>query len=413
MSAYTHREKLFNLMPDNSMVICYSGIPIHSNEDDYYPFEVNSQFYYLTGIEWHNMVLVMNKTNGICTDYLFIEESDPSVERWTGKMPSIAEVKEISGISSVKYLEELNDILDTNFTRTYIDTVYFDTYKESSMDLPDYNLVKANEFKSKYLAIKIMDLHRLVLPLRRVKDEEEIDNIKKAIDITKQGLLNVMSNIKPGMMEYQVQADFEYVCRKLGARKFAFPTIAGSGLNGCMLHYETNQDEICDGELILLDLGAKYKNYCSDITRTYPVNGRFSKRQREYYEIVLKANKEVTKAAKPGVTLRDLQKIARDVIGEGLMKMGKINSKEEVGKYYMHGVSHSIGIDAHDINLGNDCIEAGWVISNEPGVYIDEENIGIRIEDDLLITEDGCVVLSQDIIREPDEIEEYITNANK
>ena len=217
-----------------------------------------------------------------------------------------------------------------------------------------------------------------------------------------------MKNLKPGMMEYQVQADFEYACRRLGAKKQAFPTIAGSGINGCMMHYGTNHCEVKDGSLILLDLGAKVENYCSDITRTYPANGKFSPRQREVYELVLKANRAVAAAAKPGISTKDLNDITKKILGEGLVEMGLIEKPEEVGKYYMHGVSHSIGIDVHDITLAGDKLSPGWIISDEPGLYIDEEEIGIRIEDDLLITEDGCIVLSEDIIRDPDDIEAFM-----
>ena len=254
----------------------------------------------------------------------------------------------------------------------------------------------------------LKDLHTACVPLREQKDAEEIESIRKALDITRQGLEFVMKNLKPGMMEYQVQADFEYTCRRLGAKRQAFPTIAGSGINGCMMHYGTNHCEVQDGTLILLDLGAKYENYCSDITRTYPANGKFSPRQREIYELVLKANKAVAAAAKPGITTKDLNDVACKVLGEGLVAMGMIEDVSEVGKYYMHGVSHPIGIDVHDISLAGDVLQPGWVISDEPGLYIDEEAIGIRIEDDLLITEDGCEVLSKDIIKEPDEIEAFM-----
>ena len=219
-----------------------------------------------------------------------------------------------------------------------------------------------------------------------------------------------MKNLKPGMMEYQVQADFEYTCRRLGAKRQAFPTIAGSGINGCMMHYGTNHCEVQDGSLILLDLGAKVENYCSDITRTYPANGEFTPRQREIYELVLKANEAVAAAAKPGLTTKDLNDVARQVLGEGLAALGMIKDVSEVGKYYMHSVSHTIGIDTHDIVLAGDVLQPGWVISNEPGLYIDEEAIGIRIEDDLLITEDGCEVLSKDIIKDPDEIEAFMAS---
>ena len=175
-----------------------------------------------------------------------------------------------------------------------------------------------------------------------------------------------------------------------------------------MMHYGTNREEIKAGSLLLMDLGAKYNNYCSDITRTYPADGVYTPRQKELYQLVLKANIAVAEAARPGITTKDLNDIAKTVLGEGLVKMGMIEDVKDVGKYYMHGVSHAIGIDCHDACLVGDVLKPGWIISDEPGLYVDEEEIGIRIEDDLLITEDGCEVLSKDIIRDPEEIEKFM-----
>ena len=410
MSFTEHRKKLYESIPVNSLVVSYAGVPIHTNEDDYYNFEVNSQYFYLTGLEREGTAFLALKTEEKTIEMLFIEEPDEFNERWTGKMPTKEEVREISGIETVQYVDALDGMIGRFMGRYRVDQVYFDLFRCQMNDLPDYNFVKAQEFMKLYPAVLLKDLHTAAAPLREVKDAEEVDKVRKAVDITRQGLEFVMKNLKPGMMEYQVQADFEYTCRRLGAKKQAFPTIAGSGLNGCMMHYGTNHCEVKDGTLILLDLGAKFENYCSDITRTYPANGKFTPRQREVYELVLKANRAVAAAAKPGMTTKDLNDLTKDILGEGLVEMGLIEKKEDVGKYYMHGVSHPIGIDVHDISLAGDRLQPGWIISDEPGLYIDEEAIGIRIEDDLLITEDGCEVLSEAIIREPDEIEAFMAD---
>ena len=410
MSFTEHRKKLYESIPVNSLVVSYAGVPIHTNEDDYYSFEVNSQYFYLTGLEREGTAFLALKTEEKTIEMLFIEEPDEFNERWTGKMPTKEEVREISGIETVQYVDALDGMIGRFMGRYRVDQVYFDLFRCQMNDLPDYNFVKAQEFMKLYPAVLLKDLHTAAAPLREVKDAEEVDKVRKAVDITRQGLEFVMKNLKPGMMEYQVQADFEYTCRRLGAKKQAFPTIAGSGLNGCMMHYGTNHCEVKDGTLILLDLGAKFENYCSDITRTYPANGKFPPRQREVYKLVLKANRAVAAAAKPGMTTKDLNDLTKDILGEGLVEMGLIEKKEEVGKYYMHGVSHPIGIDVHDISLAGDRLQPGWIISDEPGLYIDEEAIGIRIEDDLLITEDGCEVLSAAIIREPDEIEAFMAD---
>ena len=408
MSFAEHRERLYQSLEENTLVISYAGIPIHTNEDGYYDFVVNSQYFYLTGLERENTAFLAYKTAEKTRECLFIEEPDPLSERWTGKMPTREEVRKISGIEDVRYTDSLEGAISSFVGRCRVEQVYFDLYRCQMNDLPDYNQVMAERFRQAYPHVVLKDLHTACVPLREQKDAQEVESIRKALDITRQGLEYVMKNLKPGMLEYQVQADFEYTCRRLGAKRQAFPTIAGSGINGCMMHYETNHCEVQDGSLILLDLGAKVENYCSDITRTYPANGKFSPRQREIYELVLKANEAVAAAAKPGITTRDLNDVACQVLGEGLIAMGMIQDISEVKKYYMHSVSHPIGIDVHDISLAGDVLAPGWVISNEPGLYIDEEAIGIRIEDDLLITEDGCEVLSKNIIKDPDEIEAFM-----
>ena len=297
MSFAEHREKLYQSIAENTLVIVYAGIPIHTNEDGYHDFVVNSQYFYLTGLERENTAFLAYKTAEKTREFLFIEEPDPLSERWTGKMPTVEEVRTISGIEDVRYTDNLEGAISSFMGRFRVEQVYFDLYRCQMNDLPDYNPVMAERFRQAYPHVILKDLHTACVPLREQKDAQEVESIRKALDITRQGLEYVMKNLKPGMMEYQVQADFEYTCRRLGAKRQAFPTIAGSGINGCMMHYETNHCEVQDGSLILLDLGAKVENYCSDITRTYPANGKFSPRQREIYELVLKANEAVAAAA--------------------------------------------------------------------------------------------------------------------
>lgn len=410
MSVTKHREKLSEMLADNSMAVLYSGIFIHVSEDEYYPFRVNRNFFYLTGLTRENMALCIKKLGGKVSTTLYIEEVDPHNVRWTGKMVTREEAQAISGIDDVRWIDNLDREIGGLMTTDSVETVYFDCQRHSESDLPDYNLVKAKEFAALYPYVKLGNLHTPIAMLRRIKDEDEIAAIERAIDCTEKGLCRVLSALRPGMTEYQVQAEFECEIFSNGAEGPSFPTIAGAGINGTMLHYGTNREICNDGDLILLDLGAKVDGYCADITRTYPINGKFSPRQREYYDIVLAANRAVAEAAKPGMTTRDLNEICKKVLAEGLIRMGKIERPEEVSRYYMHGVSHQIGLDVHDCDVGDRALRPGAVISDEPGLYIDEEAIGIRIEDDLLITEDGCRLLSESIIREADEIEAYMAN---
>lgn len=409
MNYQARREAVLEKMKPGSIAILYSGIEVHVSADEYAHFEANRNFFYLTGLRREKMALVLDKAAEPAKITLFIEEADPTMERWYGRKVTVAEAKEISGIGDVQFIDALDGAIDQKMTREDVEQIYFDTYRHSQEDLPDYNVVKANEFRANYPGVPVRNLFPLVAAERMWKDEDEISLTREAVKLTKEALEYVMKNLKPGMKEYQAQADFEYSIFRGGAECPAFPTIAGSGINGTMLHYDTNRDTCQDGSLLLLDLGARVAGYNSDITRTYPVNGRFSERQKKVYDLVLAANRKVAAEAKPGMTLKELNDICKEVLAKGLIELGLIEKEDEVSKYYMHSVSHHLGIDVHDVNVAaNVKLRPGAIITDEPGLYIDEWEIGIRIEDDLLITENGAEVLSKDIIRTTEEIEAFM-----
>ncbi len=414
MNYTARRQTVFDRMEKNSVLILFSGIETHVSADEYAPFEANRNFFYLTGLRRERMILVMDKAAKEPKTTLYIEEADPTVVRWTGKKVSEEEAKEITGIENVSFIDSFESDVSRIMTREDVEYLYFDCYREQFDDMPDYNSLKAKEFAGKYLGVTIKNLHPIVAEMRMQKDADEVALIREAVRVTDEGLKNVLKNLKPEQKEYQAQADFEYIVHYLGGERPSFATIAGSGMNGTMLHYETNRDTCKDGDLLLLDLGTKWEGYCSDITRTYPVNGKYSERQRQVYDIVLKANRSVAEAAKPGMTTVELNDICKKVLAEGCIELGLIKEESELSKYYMHGVSHHLGIDVHDVTVAsNAALRPGAVISDEPGLYIDEWAIGIRIEDDLLITEDGCEVLSEGIMREPDEIEAFMAACRK
>ena len=251
MDFESRRQKILDKMEKNSIAVLYSGIEHHVSADEYDLFtaQANRNFFYLTGLRRDNMVLLMDKCVEPARIMLFIEESDPLMERWYGRKVTEEEAIEISGIDDVKFIDEFESTMDMLMTREDVYTAYFDTYRHQKADLPDYNLVKANEFRQDYPSVTLKNLFPLVAEERMQKDDDEIKLIKDAIELTKQGLNNVMANLKPGMKEYQAQADFEYVVRRGGAEWTAFPTIAGSGVNGTMLHYDTNRETIEDGTL--------------------------------------------------------------------------------------------------------------------------------------------------------------------
>ena len=377
----TRRQEILEQMEEVSIGILYSGIDYHVSLDEYYPFEVNKTFFYLTGIARNQMILFLDKSNPEkIRTILFIEEADPKNEKWYGKKLTKEEARQESGIEQVEFLDSFPSIVGRMISSCAVQKAYFDLSRESEEDLPDYNQVKGLEFQKKYPGVALGDLFPMAAYMRMAKDEGEIAAIQNAVEITRQGLEDVLKTLKPGMKEYQVQANYEYRIRYLGASGPSFQTIAGSGYNGTMLHYETNQCECMDGDLILMDLGAKYQGYCSDITRTYPINGKFSHRQREIYELVLKANKEVIAQAKPGMTTIELNDICKKILAEGLIHLKLIKEEKELSTYYMHGVSHHLGLDVHDATHPNGKkLRPGCVITNEPGLYIEEEKIGIKL----------------------------------
>ena len=414
MNYKKRRDEVLSKMEKNSVLVLYSGVRHHVSADEYAPFEANRNFFYLTGIRRENMMLILDNATEEPTETLLIEEADPDRERWMGKKMTVDEAKAQAQIEKVGFIDTEKGIINRMLTREDVYTVYFDTYRHDIDDLEDYNMMKAREFAQKYLGVRVKDCAPIIAEMRMQKDEDEVSLIREAIKLTDGGLKNLMSHLQPGQMEYPAQADFEYSIKRNGADGVAFHTIAGSGINGTMLHYVTNECECKDNTLLLLDLGAKYKGYCADITRTYPVNGKFTEKQRMVYEVVLAANRAVAKTAKPGMTLRELNDVCKKVLAEGCIRMGLIEKEEEIGKYYMHGVSHHLGIDVHDVSVAsNSKLRPGAVISDEPGLYIDEWEIGIRVEDDLLITEDGCECLSEDVMRTPDEIEAFMAEAHK
>lgn len=409
MNYQARREAVMNQMEQGSIAVLYSGIEVHVCADEYAKFEANRNFFYLTGLRRENMALVMDKAVKPAKVTLFIEEADPAKERWYGRKVTVEEAKAITGIENIQMIDSLEAVMNMKLTREDVTAVYFDTYRHAKSDLPDYNLVMAKEFAAAYPGTPVKNLFPLVAAGRMWKDEDEIAKIQEAIELTKNGLELVMKNLKPGRKEYQAQADFEYSIMSNGADCPAFFTIAGSGMNGTMLHYNTNREECKDGTLLLLDLGARLDGYNADITRTYPVNGKFTERQKAVYNIVLAANRKVAAEAKPGMTLFELNEICKQVLAEGLIQLGLIEKPEQVSKYYMHSVSHHLGIDVHDVTVAaNSKLQPGAVITDEPGLYIDEWEIGIRIEDDLLITETGAKCLSENIIRNVADIETFM-----
>ncbi|WP_206832312.1 MULTISPECIES: aminopeptidase P family protein [Alicyclobacillus] len=400
------REALFRRIPDGSIALFFAGQAPHMSGDHAYsPFHVNRNFFYLTGITQEHSRLLLAKLEGSEQAILFTEHVSEVEEKWTGKRLPDHIARDISGIAEVQDLAQFETTLGRMLRTGEYEWLYLDVEQDRFHQTETDAHRFARAFRDKYPAIVIRNPYAEVCRMRTVKDEAEIECIRRAIDITREGVLAMMKNARPGMREYELEAHFDFALRSRGVREHAFPPIVAGGERACVLHYVDNDQVIEDGQLVLCDLGAQYGCYSADITRTFPISGRFTARQREIYNIVLAAMEATIEAIRPGVTTGELNDVTKSVLAQELKRIGLIQDDSEVARYYYHGVSHRLGLDTHDVGSPKWPLEAGDVITVEPGLYIAEEGIGIRIEDDVLVTEDGAVNLSLSIPKDPDEIE--------
>lgn len=397
-----------NNIEDNSLLVLFSGTAPHKSADAEYDFIVNKNFFYMVGTEREKFVLLIERRNNKLKETLFIDKVTPLEEKWTGFRMTEEEAKSISGIENIKPVNGFTDYLNSLLFNDDFSRVYLDLERRGWDSDETKALTLAKDIREKYPHISIKNAYNIIANSRMIKTEAEIDMIKKAIEITNHGIQRMMKNSKPGMMEYQLEAYFDFELKTLGAKRHSFNTIAASGKNAIVLHYGENSCEMKDGDLILFDLGAEYNNYCADISRTFPVNGKFTERQKEIYDIVLKSQLETIKAVKPGIPFKELNNVTKKVLIEECKRIGLIKEDDEISKYYYHGVSHYLGLDTHDVGDREADLAPGMVLTIEPGLYIEEEGIGIRIEDNVVVTEQGCENLSKDIIKTVEEIESFM-----
>jgi len=404
------REKLFAQVMEQSIIILFAGGLVKSSADATYPFVVNKNFYYLTGIEQENSVLVMVKTPTTVKTYLFVDEIDDTKTRWVGKKLDVDTASKLSGIHDVFMLS----MFDTRLKEMLVDTNGFGKITHAYLDMEKFLILDgklktperyAEDLKLISPQMNIENLYPFITKLRMIKSAKEVEAIRLAIKGTAYGLQSISKHLKPGLFEHQIEALFQYAIKEYGNMGLAFETIIASGKNAVVLHYPNPKDKISDGALVLCDLGATYGQYRGDITRTYPANRKFNPLQRQIYSIVLKANQMIIQMAKPGLKIIDLQQAVVKFLSEAALKEGLIKTPEEIGSIYYHNVGHHLGLDTHDPIARELPLEAGCVITVEPGLYIKELGIGIRIEDNILITDKGCENLSIDIPKTIEELE--------
>lgn len=406
-----NRKRFAEQMEEDSVAILHSGLaPVKSNDQDMSPFAVNRNFYYLTGIDTQNVWLVMSKNAAGITEMLFIDQPDEFLIKWNGWMLTCEEASAASGIpvDSVKYQHDLDRFVGgfiyngrTLNSRPRI--VYFSLDRLSMKAAVSPVERYANRIKETYPAVEVRNCAAMIASMRAVKAPEEVECIRRAGHVTMQALERMLQSAKPGEYEYQWAADYEHMVARSGMRN-AFTTIAASGANAVMLHYSDNNCVARAGDLLLVDLGAEYGYYSSDVSRTFPIGGKYSDRQKELYGVVREAMDMAKDKMRPGVALKESQQAVIDFYKKALRTVGLITDDSEVGKYYYHGVSHSLGLDTHD-PCDRVVYEPGMVVTLEPGLYVREEGIGIRLENDILITAGEPEDLIGDRLLRIDEIE--------
>jgi Xaa-Pro aminopeptidase len=411
----TNRRNLKRLMLPNSLAIVNANDILPINSDAVLTLRQNSDLFYLTGTEQEESILLVypDAHEEKMREILFIREANPLLETWEGHKLTKEEARKISGIERVEWLSEFRPLFHRLMCEC--EHVYLNTneHKRSVVVVETRDARFVRDTRERYPLHDYQRLARLMHRLRAVKSPAEVALLQQACDITDAGFRRVCRFVKPGVTETEVEAEFAHeFIRRNG--QFAYNPIIASGKNACVLHYLQNDQPCRKGELLLLDVAASYANYNADLTRTIPVDGKFTKRQKQVYNAVLRVLRAVSAAATPGKLPRDWQKeadqfIEQELLGLGLLKPADIKKQDPESpafrKYFMHGVGHPLGLDVHDVTHTVEPIQAGWVLTVEPGIYIREEGFAVRLENDILVQKGGNVDLMAKIPIEADDVE--------
>lgn len=408
-----NRNKVAQQMMDPSILIMFAGKPQHRSADEEYYYSPDRNFYYLTGIDKANYALIMTKEQGVTHEYLFVPRRDPRLELYFGRMKDIEDYQN-DGFETVFYIDQLETKLErfmTSWLLNYqvIEDVYLDFYRMRMDDKMDPVSAFAQRLQWHYPSIRIHNIHRTICDMRRFKQPDELEMMKKAGEITMEGVKEVARHLRPGVTENELAGRFEFGIRMAGAKRPAFTTIMSAGPNTCVLHYSDYEATVQPGDLVLMDLGAEYGYYAADMTRTLPADGKFTQEQKYYYDAVLQAQEALRAAAKPGNRMEDGEMAVKKCLAQKCIESGLIQDASEIDKYSPHGYGHFLGLDTHDVGT-RDCYQEGMVITCEPGIYIPEKNIGIRVEDDMIITPNGGQFYTPNVLREIDDIEAFFAN---
>ena len=414
-----NREKLRGLLKPGSMVVVHANDIYPTNADGTMSFKQNSDLFYLSGVDQEETVLVLmpDAVDPKEREILFLKETSEQIAIWEGAKLTKEEARAATGIERIEWVDKFSTFLHRMVPQ--VDNIYLTTneHLRASVVVETRNARFIKECQLRYPLHRYERLAPLLHRLRITKEPEELTMLQRACDITEAGFRRLLGFIKPGVGEWEIEAELLHEFVRSGSRGFAYAPIIGTGKNACVLHYVEN-DRICrEGELVLMDVAAEYGGWASDLTRTVPVNGKFSRRQRDVYQAVLRVFRGANEILRPGNTPMEYQRdvlelMERELIGLGLFSLKEAQSqgadKALVKKYFMHGTSHHLGLDVHDVSPPHEPFAEGMVFTIEPGIYIREEGLGVRLENDVLIGKDRNFDMMATIPIEVDEIEELM-----
>lgn len=416
------RKNFIQKMKGNALAVFNSNDIITYSADSTMPFQQHRDIFYLSGVDQEESILVLfpNAKDEKHREILFLKETNEHIAIWEGEKLTKEAAFNVSGIKTVYWLQDFPLIFKTLMAEA--DTVYFNTneHLRANTEAETREDRFIAQCKKDFPAHTTQKSAPIMHEIRAVKEQIELDLMQKACDITEKGFRRVLSFLKPNIWEYEIEAEFMHDFLSNRSKGFAYTPIIASGLNSCVLHYIENNQQCKDGDILLIDAAAEYANYSSDLSRTLPVNGKFTPRQKAVYNAVLNVKKKAEKLLVPGTLIPEYHKEVGLYMQDELLQLGLIDKTDiknqnpdwpAYKKYFMHGTSHFIGLDTHDLGLYNEPIKAGMVFTCEPGIYIREEKLGVRIEDNLVVQEkDAPFNLMRNIPIEADEIEALMNN---
>jgi len=403
----SNRKKIINYLKPNSLVIINSNDIMPKDEDGLMSFKQNNDIFYFSGIEQENTILLLypDSKNKIYKEILFLQKPNNLIDAWDGDKYTKKSASMVSGVFSIYWLDSFELIL--KILAYQVDNIYLNTNEHtrscSNVQTRDERFI--NWCKNKYPLHSYCRIAPIIYKIRSIKSEFEINLIRKAIKITETGLKKIFSLLKPGIMEYEIEAKLIYEFINFRSKGFGFSPIIASGVNNCILHYIKNNQKCKSNDLLLLDIGAEYANYSSDVTRVLPINGRFNKRQKEVYSVVLNTLNYAKKIILPGLSISNYNKEINSFMQEEFLSLKLTKDKKRFKEYFPHNITHYLGLNIHDVGDINKIFKPGMVLTIEPGIYIKEEGFGIRLENNIVIKNNSIEDITKNIPIKIEEIE--------